>query len=84
MIDAVLYLMSTNQRELMLIAIIVIILVLIGFGTISQNQVEGISIALLAAPFAIIGAFIGLCSLVIGMMLAYWFITIPLAFIIFF
>ena len=68
----------------MLIAIIVIILVLIGFGTISQEQVDGTATMLMSAPFTIIGAFIGLCSLVIGLILAYWFITVPLAFIIFF
>lgn len=56
---------------------ICIILVLIGFGVISQDQVEDSATMLMSAPFAILGAFIGLCSLVIGFILAYWFITIP-------
>ncbi len=56
---------------------IVTIFVLIGFGVISQEQVNDSATMLMSAPFAIIGAFIGLCSLVIGLALAYWFITIP-------
>lgn len=60
-----------------MILAIVIILVLIGFGAISQNQVEDSATMLMSAPFALFGAFIGLCSLVIGMAIAYWFITIP-------
>ena len=68
----------------MIILTICIILVLIGFGAISQEQVDGTATMLMSAPFAIIGAILGLCSLVIGMILAYWFISIPLAFIIFF
>jgi|TARA_R110000851_G_scaffold226403_2_gene379070 hypothetical protein len=63
----------------LIILAIVVTLVLIGFGTISENQVEGTAIAILAVPFAIVGAFLGLISLIIGLMLAYWFIAIPVA-----
>ena len=61
----------------LIILIAVIILVLIGLGVIPDAQVEAGTALLITVPVIIVGAFLGLISIIIGLFLSFWFITIP-------